>query len=162
MTTILPHRAVRYPEETFTPTTNLTHRGGDRAAKEEELRIQTKRFSPRYLYLYMAALAALLLVPALASAVTMSVKVTTDKASYAPGQPVKVTAYAVYSDGKPVLSTTKRQLSVKNPIGVTVFKATLASTGNGYYSGSYTLAATAPAGTWEAKADIQDPALIKA
>ena len=50
--------------------------------------MQTKRFSPRYLYLYMTALAVLLLVPALASALTMSVRVTTDKTSYAPGQPV--------------------------------------------------------------------------
>uniref|UniRef100_A0A831UBW3 Cytochrome c n=1 Tax=Geobacter metallireducens TaxID=28232 RepID=A0A831UBW3_GEOME len=124
--------------------------------------MQTKRFSPRYLYLYLTALAGLLMVPALASAVTMSVKVTTDKGSYAPGQLVKVTAYAVYSDGKPVLSTTKRQLSVKNPTGTTVFKTTLTSTGNGYYAGSYTLAAAAPAGTWEAKAEFQDPALIKA
>lgn len=111
--------------------------------------MQKKRFTYRYLYLCMTAL-AILVVPALACAANLVIKVTTDKTSYLQGNAVLVTALVTSADGKPVTTAKKREVKIINPQGVTVAKRTMTSVGNGSYSYKHALASSAPTGTWRA------------
>jgi len=111
-----------------------------------------KRFSSRYLYLSLATLAALLLVPVLASAADLLIKVTTDKTSYQVGQQVVVTALVTTANGKPANSAKRKEVSVFNPSGSEVVKTSMASKGNGTYTYTYTLGTAAPTGTWRVAA----------
>lgn len=91
------------------------------------------------------------------AATTMTVTVTTDKTSYAPGEVVKVNALAMYSTGSPVTSVKSAKITIKNPSGTTIVNgATMTNAGSGNYTYNYTLASTAPAGTWTITCTITD------
>lgn len=110
----------------------------------------------------LSILLLLTIIPQFAQAATIVVKLTTDKTSYQQGQIIKANAYAAYSDGKPVLSVKKREISFKDSAGVTVLKTSMSSLGNGYFSYSYTTRSDARIGTWEVKSQIVDSADVKA
>jgi hypothetical protein len=88
------------------------------------------------------------LTPVFAYAATLTVTVTTDKATYAPGETVKTTA--VFKRNGVLYSTSAlATITVKDPAGsikVNAVNMTKASTGT--YTYSYTLASTAANGAW--------------
>lgn len=116
--------------------------------------MQKKRFSPRYLCLYLAAL-AVLMAPALTNAADLVVKVTTDKATYLQGNPVTVKAEVTTAAGKAVTTTSKRQIKILTPSGATVVKKSMTAIGGGAYTYKYTLATAAPVGTWKIETEFE-------
>jgi hypothetical protein len=97
-----------------------------------------------------------LLLPAFALAATLTVTVSTNKASYAPGE-VVVTSASATLNGSPVTSFKSAKITIKNPSGTAVVNgASMTSAGNGVYTYSYTLASNAPAGTWTSSVTMTD------
>lgn len=90
-----------------------------------------------------------LLVPVFAYADTLTV--TTDKATYARGEVMRVTAVYKKSDGTPITSPSTREIRVRNPSGTTLVTTSMTSAGNGVYTYNYTLSTSAPTGTWEVR-----------
>jgi hypothetical protein len=95
-------------------------------------------------------LAALLLLPTLAFADTLTV--TTDKTTYAPGQTMKITAVYKKNDGTPITRPKTREIRINNPVGTTLVQTSMTNAGSGTYTYSYTTSSSAPAGTWEVRA----------
>lgn len=123
--------------------------------------MQEGKISSRYRFTHIMALAALLLAPAMALALPITVRVTTDKPAYLQGQTVKVTAHAAYSDGKPVISVDTRKVSIKDSAGVEVVKADMTNLGSGNFSYSCTLRSDARTWSWRAKVVIEDKADVE-
>lgn len=96
---------------------------------------------------------------------TISVTVSTDKATYAPGETVKVTAIAKYSDGTFVSSYRTKSITIKNPAGTTVVSAaamTAGATGTGLLTYNYVTPSTAAIGEWSITVNVSDSARISA
>ncbi|HEX8960306.1 MAG TPA: chitobiase/beta-hexosaminidase C-terminal domain-containing protein [Geobacteraceae bacterium] len=89
-----------------------------------------------------------LLMPVLAYAATLTVTVTTDKASYPGGQVVKTTA-VFKRNGSLYDTSTLAKITIKNPSGSTVVNAAnMTKQSAGTYTYNYTLSTSAPTGTW--------------
>ncbi len=92
-----------------------------------------------------------LLVTALASADTLTV--TTDKATYAPGEQIKITAVYKKDDGTAITRPTLKEIRLSDAVNGTVLVTASMSGGtNGIYTYNYTLSSTAKSGTYEARA----------
>ena len=107
-------------------------------------------------YCILALLTLTFITPGISHAGDITVRLSTDKSTYLPGQSVNFLVYAIYGDGKPVISVSNKEISLKDPAGAVVLKTSLASKGNGYFSYSYPLKSTARTGSWQAKATIKD------
>src|SRR6266511_2639318 len=89
------------------------------------------------------------LVPVYAYADTLTV--STDKATYARGAVMKITAVYKKSDGTPITSPSTREVRIKDPAGIQMVQTSMTNAGNGVYTYSYTLSTSAPTGTWEVR-----------
>lgn len=80
---------------------------------------------------------------------TITVTVTTNKASYNEGETVVTTAVVKDSTGTPVTSIKTAKITIKDVTGATtVNAAALTNLGNGIFTYSYTIPAGSAAGTW--------------
>jgi hypothetical protein len=104
-------------------------------------------------YRTLLTLSALILLPAIAFADTLTV--TTDKTSYAPGQAMKITAVYKQDNGTPITSPKSREVRIEDPAGRQVVKTRMNNTGNGIYTYSYNLPSTARVGKWEVRAKFE-------
>lgn len=98
-----------------------------------------------------ALLAATCTLLAAALALADTLTVTTDKASYAPGEQMKITAVYKKNDGTPITTPSTREVRIKNPAGTIVVTANMTNVGSGTYTYNYTLSSSAPTGQWEVR-----------
>jgi len=89
------------------------------------------------------------LMPVLAYADTLTV--STNKATYAKGEVMSITAVYKNSGGTPITSPSLREVRVKNPSGTQLVQTNMTNAGNGVYTYNYTLSTSAPTGTWEVR-----------
>lgn len=97
----------------------------------------------------LLAAACTLMVAGFASADTLTV--TTDKASYAPGEQMRITAVYKKNDGTPITSPSTREVRIKNPADTTLVQTSMTNAGSGIYTYTYTLSSSAPTGQWEVR-----------
>jgi len=97
----------------------------------------------------LALLLVSILLPVLAYADTLTV--STDKATYARGEVMKITAVYKNSSGTPITSPSTREVRIKNPSDTELVQTSMANAGSGVYTYNYTLSTSAPTGTWEVR-----------
>ena len=104
-------------------------------------------------YRTILLLSTLILMPVFAYADTLTI--STNKATYAKSEVMKITAVYKKNDGTPITRPTTREVRIKNPSGVEMVKTSMTNAGNGVYTYSYTLPASAPDGKWEVRGSFK-------
>ena len=104
----------------------------------------------------MSALVAFALTLAMTSmsfAATYTLSITTDKATYTPGQTIVATAVFKKS-GVGITSPGTKEIRIKNSSGTELVKTSMTSAGSGAYKYSYKLSSSAKTGKYEVRGDF--------
>ncbi len=96
------------------------------------------------------------------SGASITLAVSTDRATYSPGGTIRVTANAAYGDGSPVLQTRSTEVEIKDVAGRRVARGAMTNQGQGSFSFSHTLGANAAPGQWRIEVAIEDQHRVKA
>ena len=98
------------------------------------------------------AAACTLSVAALASADTLTL--TSNKATYAPGEVMSFSAVYKNNSGSAITSPSLREIRLRNASGSTLVQTSMTNAGSGNYTYNYTLSSSASTGQYEARASF--------